>query len=740
MDTSTLMAAIAVMKNMPDNAAASAAAAAESAEAAQEVLNNIPQDYTELSEDVSNLKSALTDIENVLIERTVEDIPVNATKNNTGISDTGYRFGCTGFAINAYAVTPGDTLHLEILKEYKYCATYMFQDSLAGGTINDGVPTAAPNEYLVGDVVNADVNGDITVPSGAAYLIVAFKVATGAVIQKVTKSDAIEMLESEIEDVDNKVGTLSDLEKPANSIVEAVNDVRETSNPGISVQYAPIKADTIEWENKGISANNGSVTSNAARLKTVYPLSSYIGAVKVESGYRYGIFAYNNGTYVGWWDGSAFTKENIRWTYGVTDLTAGANNNTYDLYVVVMDATGANISAGNINSMLSFYSIARPVIDMQNMSIVQPLIRNGSNGNTSAANPVAMAKIFPCVDLTSIGIVVRRPTETDTNHYKITVTTYDTATDYPTGYSSANAHLLARFDVALEAGKTTYVYDLVSNPTVKGVAFDVTEVDSSKVVIPLRATDFNIGDIALVLNRQPVAEQTNNFMICPWFGNRPVYVPLEGYTVKYGQAFLMYDGKIYSTDGSNVAEQNSSFTVLRDVPLSLGHGNGFELGTNGKGSVSGWDDNKLYVVDLATLAIDDVIQLPTTGYTTAVINEEAGLIYIFQRDSYPNTYEVYNFIVYDYVNSQTVATYKTPVSLRTMQSVDYFGGRIFVVCGSTDVTTHRFLIFDTMCNLICEYKLPDFSGKEPEGVFIDRTDGTVHLMFDNKGIYKIIVG
>ena len=62
MDTSTLMAAIAVMKNMPDNAAASAAAAAESAEAAQEVLNNIPQDYTELSEDVGNLKSIVNEV------------------------------------------------------------------------------------------------------------------------------------------------------------------------------------------------------------------------------------------------------------------------------------------------------------------------------------------------------------------------------------------------------------------------------------------------------------------------------------------------------------------------------------------------------------------------------------------------------------------------------------------------------------------------------------------------------
>lgn len=67
MDATTLGAALALMKAMPDTAASSAAAAAASAEAAQEYAEaaaaaraSIPQDYTALSDSVGDLKSAVT--------------------------------------------------------------------------------------------------------------------------------------------------------------------------------------------------------------------------------------------------------------------------------------------------------------------------------------------------------------------------------------------------------------------------------------------------------------------------------------------------------------------------------------------------------------------------------------------------------------------------------------------------------------------------------------------------------
>ena len=692
-------------------------------------------------QDVGDLKSAVSDIDSVLFDTIITDLTPAATRSGYMLAvDSGYMAGKVGYSITAFAVSPGDVLHLTVAHEYTYQATYIFQDSLTNGTIKDGVPTSAPNGYLVGDVNNDSIDGDITVPSGAAYLIISYNTETGYVVQKLTKENEIDVLSSEISAVDSKVGALTDLDMPADNLVDAINKVAETISPEISVQHKPIKASTIAWENKGISANNGNITSNTARLKCVNPLPAFIGAIQPASGYQYGIFAYDSGTFVGWWDGASYTKINIRWMHGATDLNNGANNNAYDLYIVVKNTANTDVSAANIDSMISFLSAVYPVVDSQNDTVLHPVIRNGSNGNVSAANSVAMATILPCTGLSSVGIIIKKPKKVATNHYKISVATYSTATPYATGYTDATSALIGRKSIVLSSNETTYVFDLRSDPTVKGIAFDVDEYDNTDTAVQIRTDEFKIGDVTLVLNRQPTPDPTENFMICPWFGKRPVYVPLQGYTIKYGQAFLMYDGKIYSTDGSHVAEQNSSYEVLRDVVLSLGHGNSFQLGSNGKGYVSGWNDNKLYIVDLADLTIDSVIDLPTTGYTTAAVNEDAGLIYIFQRDSYPNTFECYNLIIYDYVNDETLETYKTPISMRTMQSIDYFRGRIFVVCGSTGVSTHGFFVFDTMGNLVCEYKLPEFDGKEPEGVFIDRTDGTVYLMFDNKGLYKIVVG
>ena len=67
-------------------------------------------------------------------------------------------------------------------------------------------------------------------------------------------------------------------------------------------------------------------------------------------------------------------------------------------------------------------------------------------------------------------------------------------------------------------------------------------------------------------------------------------------TLKYQQAFCKYDGKYYSTDGSSIAEQDESFTVLRDVSCNVGHGNSLQLVSNGKAWASGWNDQKMYRV------------------------------------------------------------------------------------------------------------------------------------------------
>jgi len=208
-------------------------------------------------------------------------------------------------------------------------------------------------------------------------------------------------------------------------------------------------------------------------------------------------------------------------------------------------------------------------------------------------------------------------------------------------------------------------------------------------------------------------------------------------TITQLQSFCVYGGYYYSTDGSNLTKQDSNFNVISTVSVSLGHGNSLQLGSNGKAYSSGWNDNKVYIVDLATMTVDGSITLPTSGYTTAVIDDKKGLAYIFQRDTYPTTEAQYNFIVYDYVNQHTIKTTKT-APFAALQSCDLYNDRIMVVNGGgTSAMPNGYRVYDTSGNVLADYILPTFSALEPEGVCVDRETGVLMVSFNTKDLYTI---
>lgn len=204
----------------------------------------------------------------------------------------------------------------------------------------------------------------------------------------------------------------------------------------------------------------------------------------------------------------------------------------------------------------------------------------------------------------------------------------------------------------------------------------------------------------------------------------------------YYQSFCVYNNKYYSTDGSNIGVQNSDFTPVSTKALSLGHGNAFQLGNNGKAYVSGWNDQNVYVIDLSTVEIDSTITLPTTGYTTAVIDDLNKIAYIFQRDSLPDTETNYNFIVYDYQNNQTIST-RVINSFAAMQAADFYNGRIAVLYGLGENTIRTGLtIYNTLGDIISEFHFNILQGAEPEGVFFDRYTGELFISLADKTVFK----
>ena len=209
-------------------------------------------------------------------------------------------------------------------------------------------------------------------------------------------------------------------------------------------------------------------------------------------------------------------------------------------------------------------------------------------------------------------------------------------------------------------------------------------------------------------------------------------------TLYHTQAFLIYNGKYYSTNGTAISVQSKSFAVERDVTVSVGHGNAFSLGTGNKGYISGWDDNKVYVVNLDDLTIDSVINLPTTGYTTCAVDDVNGLLYIFQRDTRPNTESFYNLIVYDYVNEITKATYQTSIKFGAMQSCVLLQDKIIVLNGlGTPDIPNGYRVFDKTGNILAEYQFENLSTVEPEGVFVDSETLEMYISYGDGKVYNI---
>ena len=229
---------------------------------------------------------------------------------------------------------------------------------------------------------------------------------------------------------------------------------------------------------------------------------------------------------------------------------------------------------------------------------------------------------------------------------------------------------------------------------------------------------------------------TNNYVISRDFLKHPLNVTYKGH-IKQMQAFCIYDEKYYSTDGSNISIQNADLTDVSTTSISTGHGNSFQIGSGSVAYISGWNDNKVYAVDLDNMTISDTITLPTTGYTTCAIDDVNKIAYIFQRDSVPDTEAYYNFIVYDYDNEQVLSTKKTTIKMAAMQDLDFVDGTIIVSYGlGTSSAPSGIVAFDTNGDVAFRYDIPLFTF-ELEGVAYNRQENRLEASIVSTSLYWI---
>ena len=272
-------------------------------------------------------------------------------------------------------------------------------------------------------------------------------------------------------------------------------------------------------------------------------------------------------------------------------------------------------------------------------------------------------------------------------------------------------------------------------------------------------TKFNKGDIILInfaksddtdiapdeitnLSIVPYYEDTilgNNYVIDSVMNKTNISLTSQG-TLTGWQSFCMYNNNIYCTDGSHIYVYNSNYELQNTVDLYVGHGNSMQLGHNGKCYISGWNNNRIYEVDLSTLTITNTIVLPSsiTGLTTCCVDDLNNIAYIFNAPASSSSTEVnYTFIAYDY-NNEEILYSKVIDKFGAMQSCDFIDGKILALNGLGNGTVpNKYRYFNTQGDVIGEYILGSYStGYEPEGCFIDRNTKDVYIGL-NTYVYKI---
>ena len=65
---------------------------------------------------------------------------------------------------------------------------------------------------------------------------------------------------------------------------------------------------SVEWELGAISSSSGANSNSSTRLRTVSYLPADIVEITPASGYRFVLMAYDNGTYIGAWNGTSYVK------------------------------------------------------------------------------------------------------------------------------------------------------------------------------------------------------------------------------------------------------------------------------------------------------------------------------------------------------------------------------------------------------------------------------------------------
>lgn len=302
-----------------------------------------------------------------------------------------------------------------------------------------------------------------------------------------------------------------------------------------------------------------------------------------------------------------------------------------------------------------------------------------------------------------------------------------------------------RFDGDLDkvAGNWKFFYNIVDIESI------LNEYDAKWLMItivvdnnsyPITTTNYKWWAeqyVSIVKNRNDVLWYLNNYnyVIEANMQKTPIAVEKLPYRISGYQAFCTYNNKYYSTNGKTIFVQNEDFDEITTASLSVGHGNTMQMGNANMCYISGWDDNKVYQVNLDTLTIANTFNLPINGYSNCIVDEINSIGYIIWRESIPETVEPWWFTKYNMLTNEIYFS-KRINSFAGIQDADFVNGKIIVAYGLSN-TPNGIFVFNTNGDMIADYHLTSMNNIEYEGVDFNKTTHDLTFTDVNRNMYRI---
>lgn len=141
-------------------------------------------------------------------------------------------------------------------------------------------------------------------------------------------------------------GAAADAKKVGDELTELKADLTQLENT-----ISESSSNTSLWSQGTINASTGIDVNSTTRVRTIVALQKNIGGFKTSQGYSALIYAYNNGTYVGNWNGTEFIKVTTGNVW-FNEAFFASINRTYEYRLVLRKDNGDEIIPSDATNLL----------------------------------------------------------------------------------------------------------------------------------------------------------------------------------------------------------------------------------------------------------------------------------------------------------------------------------------------------------------------------------------------------